>query len=190
MIIKESFLPINIFSRSGKILSGVKFLVIHYTNNPRQSAKGCHEYFTLLENQKESPETKYASAHYIIGLNGEILQCMPEKEVAYHVGSTALDPNSCKIYTDIKRGLCGEANPNYNSIGIEVCHSDSTGKFNQVSKESLILLARDIVLRYKLTKNQVVRHYDIVGWKKCPKYYVDNNNEWYSLIDDIFTGVV
>jgi len=186
MIIKESFLPINIFSRLGIKLTAVKMLVIHYVNNPKQSAVGCFDYFKSLADQKDTVGARYASAHYIIGLQGEVLQCIPENEIAFHTGSNINDPISKKIYTDKKRLLCGEAKPNYNSIGIEVCHPDNTGKFTPESIASLNLLARDIVLRYKLTKEQVVRHYDVVGWKSCPKYYVNNPEAWESLVDDIF----
>ena len=186
MIIEESFLSINPFSRCNRKITGVQMLIIHYTNNPGQSAKGCFNYFEELKHQNSVQNARYASAHYIVGLNGEVLYIIPENEVAFHSGSNTLDPASKKIYTDMKRDLIGESSPNYNSIGIEVCHPDTTGKYNDHSQASLNILARDIILRYRLKREQVVRHYDIVGWKKCPKYYVENQNEWESLIDDIF----
>jgi N-acetylmuramoyl-L-alanine amidase len=186
MIINESFLTINPFSRCNKKLTSVKILIIHYTNNPGQTAQGCLNYFESLKSQLQVVNSRYASAHYIVGLNGEVIQAIPENEVAFHSGSNTNDPISKKIYTDKKRELLGENAPNYNSIGIEVCHPDTTGKYNSESIGALNLLAHDIILRYKLTRNQVVRHYDIVGWKKCPKYYVENQNEWDSLLDDIF----
>jgi len=186
MIITESFIPENPYSRSGKIMPEIIMLVVHYVNNPGQSAANCVKYFADLAKQTNTKTARYGSAHYVIGLDGEIIQAIPEKEVAFHVGSSVPDPVSKQIYTDKKREICGEANPNFCSIGIEVCHKDATGEFGSQAMDSLHLLARDIILRYKLKRGCVVRHYDIVGWKSCPKFYVAHSEKWDAFLDDLF----
>jgi len=147
----ERFLTINKYSRPAKKLNGVKNIVIHWVGNAGSSAIANRNYFENLKNKHI-----YASSQYIIGLNGEVIQCMPENEVAYHAGNLTM---------------------NYNSIGIEICHSDWTGKFNDVTYNALIELLVDLCRRYNLTADKIIRHYDVTG-KLCPKYYVEHNNEF------------
>jgi len=39
--------------------------------------------------------------------------------------------------------------------------------------------------KFELTRNSVIRHYDVTG-KMCPLYYVDNSEAWDKLKDDIW----
>ena len=75
-------------------------------------------------------------AHYIIGSDGEIIQCVLETEVAYH-------DNSANGY----------------SIGIENCHLDWDGKFNSKTYPSLVELCAYLCRRYSL--DPATRLYDI-----------------------------
>lgn len=153
MEILEKFLTINPYSRTGKKLNSISYILIHYVGNPGSSAIANRNYFESLKNKKI-----YASSQFIVGLQGEKIQCMPEDEVAYHAGNLTM---------------------NYNSIGIEVCHPDSSGKFNEVTIQSLGELVRYLVQKYNVSSNNIIRHYDVTG-KQCPKYYVDNNR-WQEL---------
>ena len=82
-----------------------KKLLFHWVGNAGSSAIANRNYFESLKNTHKT----YASSHYIIGLNGEIIRCIPEDEVAFHAGSRSM---------------------NRKSIGIEDCHPDWGGKFN------------------------------------------------------------
>lgn len=73
---------------------------------------------------------------------------------------------------------------NRKSIGIETCHPDWEGKFNDNTYNALIELCADICKRYELGTDVIIRHYDVTG-KDCPKYYVENENEWIKLKSDI-----
>ena len=95
----------NRYSRSGEKQNKIEYIVIHWVANPGSTAMQNRNYFENLRITHE----KQASAHYVIGLNGEIIQCIPENEVAFHSGNY---------------------NMNRKSIGIENCHPDWTGKFN------------------------------------------------------------
>ena len=101
MNIIYDFLNINPYSRSAEQQRKIEKIVIHYVGNPATSAKANRNYFNNLAKTHET----YASSHYIIGLNGEIIQCIPEKEVAFHAGSWSM---------------------NRKSIGIENCHPDNS----------------------------------------------------------------
>ncbi len=106
----------------------------------------------------------YASSQYIIGLQGEIIRCVPEDEISYHAGNYTV---------------------NCNSIGIENCHPGWDGKFNDATYNSLVELCSDICKRYGLNPSTAIkRHYDVTG-KECPKYYVQNRSEWEKLKSDV-----
>lgn len=155
--ITEEFLTPNEYSRPQEALEQVDEIFIHYTENPGTSAEQNRNYF---ENLGISGET-YASAHFIIGIQGEILQCLPLDEIGYAVKEH-----------------------NYNSISIECCHPDKSGKFTAETRESLIWLTAWLLREYDLGIFQVKRHYDTNG-KMCPAYYVENQDEWEYLLADV-----
>lgn len=157
MEIISALLTPNKYSRPQIKLSKVTNIVIHWVGNANTSAEANRNYFESLRTKKV-----FASSHYIIGLEGEILQCIPEDEVAYHA-TTA----------------------NGYSIGIEDCHPDWGGKFNTKTYDSLIELCADICKRYNLDPEKaLIRHYDVSG-KICPKYYVENSGAWLTLKQDV-----
>lgn len=155
MEITPKLLTKNHYSRSGEIQPKIEYIVVHWVGNANTSALANRNYF---ENLKVTHNTQ-ASAHYIIGLNGEILQCIPDNEVAFHSGNY---------------------NMNRKSIGIENCHPDWEGKFNDLTYESLVDLLVYLCKKYFISVNKIIRHYDVTG-KICPKYYVNHNAEWEGL---------
>lgn len=149
--ITEDYLTINEYSRPGNKLEKINGVVVHYVGNPGTSAKNNRNYF---ENLKDTHE-RSASSHYIVGLEGEILQCIPLNEIAY-----------------------ASNNRNKDTIAIECCHPDSTGEFNSYTYDSLVKLTAALCKSYGLNPlTDVIRHYDVSG-KECPVYYVNNENEW------------
>ena len=158
MNIEERLLSINPYSRPGEKQQSIKQIVVHWVGNAGSSALGNRNYFESLKNKGI-----YASSQYIVGLNGEIIRCIPENEVAYHAGNRTV---------------------NRNSIGIETCHPDWSGKFSDSTYQSLVALCADICRRYRLNVNQIIRHYDVT-WKDCPHYYVQNPKEWIRFKNDV-----
>lgn len=146
--IQSQLLTPNPYSRPGLPLKQVKKLVIHWVANPATTALANRNYF---ENLKSGTRGIYASSHYIVGLDGEILQCIPDTEQAYHA-----------------------KNANTYSLGIEVCHPDWDGAFSEVTYKTLIHFLAKLCLTYTLDPStDLLRHYDITG-KVCPKFYVHN----------------
>lgn len=148
--IDEQYLTVNEYSRPGTVLEKVKHIVIHYTANPGTSAQNNRNYF---EGLKDSGLTS-ASSHFVIGLDGEIIQCIPLNEWCY-----ASNELNCE------------------SISIEMCHPDETGAFNDATYNSCVFLVAQLCNYYHLTAEDVIRHYDITG-KECPKYFVDHPDRW------------
>lgn len=157
--IEDRLLTVNSYSRSGEKQNNIEKIVVHWVGNAGSSAIANRNYF---ENLKDTHKT-YASSHYVIGLNGEIIRCIPENEVAFHSGSYSM---------------------NRKSIGIENCHPDWEGKFNENTYNSLVELCADICKRYNLDVNAIIRHHDVTG-KNCPKYYVENEQEWNKFKQDV-----
>ena len=69
----------NEYSRPETKTEKITAIVIHYTANPGATARGNRDYF---ENLKNTHITK-ASSNFVVGLDGEIIQCVPTWEVAY-----------------------------------------------------------------------------------------------------------
>ena len=161
--IKQDFIPVNPYSRPGRWLERVNNIVIHYVGNPGSSAKGNRNYFASLANQRENNlNHTYASSHFIIGLNGEIIQCIPLTEISY-----------------------ASNHRNSDTISIEVCHPDKSGEFSNITYQSLIKLSSWLCNEFDLNPEaDLIRHYDVTG-KICPKYYVENPEAWENLKSDV-----
>lgn len=155
--ISEELLTVNEYSRPAKSLDEVHGIVIHYTANPGTSAENNRSYF---EGLKDSHLT-HASSHYIIGIEGEIIQCIPLDEQAYASNERNLD-----------------------TIAIECCHPDETGKFSDDTYYSLVHLTAYLLGQYDLKTDNVMRHYDI-SEKLCPKYFVEHPDEWETFLEDV-----
>lgn len=150
-------LTVNEYSRPGSVLERVKGVVVHYTANPGTTAQQNRDYF---EGLGQSGET-YASSHFVIGIEGELIQCIPCQEIAY-----------------------ASNDRNEDTIAIECCISDETGKFSEATYNTLIHLAAWLMGRYDLEIDDIIRHYDITQ-KACPKYYVEYPSKWEELKKDI-----
>lgn len=159
--IRKMLLTKNENSRPGIELEKVNGIVIHYTANPGTDAEANRNYF---ESRKDEPDksANKVSSHFIIGIDGTIIQCIPLNEIAY----ASNDRNS-------------------DTISIECCHPDETGEFSDDTYNSLIRLAGWLCSRYELNRNSIIRHYDVTG-KLCPLYYVENEDAWKRLKNDIW----
>lgn len=181
MKIIKDFLPINNFSRPGIALKQLRGIVIHYTKWPGADSEKVKNLFFGLSRQKKGDDKpdRYAGCHYIIN-EKEIIQIIPDDEVAYHCGA--------KKYMPEIQDKIGSY-PNYYTIGIEVCHPDDSGEFTEKTIDTLIELVASLLFRNGLQANDIYRHYDIVGKKPdgtiCPKFYVDNPKEYYRIINRI-----
>lgn len=155
--ITEDFLEVNDYSRPGTSLGKVKSIFVHYTANPNTTAQQNRSYFANLAQTHE----RSASAHFIIGYDGELIQCIPLEEQAYAV-----------------------ATRNEDSISIECCYQDEEGKFTQETYDKLVHTLAWLIQEYHLSTDDILRHYDC-GGKLCPIYYVENEDAWDRLLADV-----
>ena len=150
--VEQDYLTVNEWSRPGTELEQINGVVIHYVGNPGTTAHANRNYFESLSSGQEGT---YASSHFIVGLEGEVIQCVPLTEVAYASNER-----------------------NGDTVSIEVCHPDETGEFSPVTYARVVELTAWLCREFKLDPSRdVIRHYDVTG-KICPRYYVDNPEAW------------
>ncbi|NLZ46668.1 MAG: N-acetylmuramoyl-L-alanine amidase [Clostridiales bacterium] len=115
-------------------------IAIHYVGNAGSTAIANRNYFQNTLNE--------VSSNYIVGLEGEVICCIPHDEIAWCTN-----------------------NANAYSVSIETCHPKTDGKFNEKTYKSLVELSAYLLNLYKLTYNDLIRHFDVTG-KVCPKSFV------------------
>lgn len=153
--IDQQIIDVDGESRRGVYLEGIKDIVIHYVGNPGSTAQENRDYFN-------NPASD-VSSHFVIGLDGEIIQCIPLYE------------------------KCSASNHrNKDTISIEVCHQDESGKFTDEAYNSLVKLTAWLCEICDLSSNHVIRHFDITQ-KQCPLYFVTHENAWDQFKNDVST---
>lgn len=159
MNIQKQYLTVSNYNRPGSTRPQTTAVACHYIGNPGTSAQANRNWFESLS---KNHDTK-ASCHYIIGLNGEILQLIPEEEISWCT-------NQANSYT----------------ISIEACHPDKTGKFTDATYKAYIELCTDICRRWGLDplNGGLIRHYDVTK-KVCPKWFVDHPDAWEQFKQDV-----
>lgn len=140
-------------ARRGDNLEGIKDIVIHYVGNPGTTAKQNRDFFN-------NPGVN-VSSHFVVGLEGEIIQVLPLNE-----------KSSASNWR------------NNDTISIEVCHPDASGKFNETTYQSLVKLTAWLADLCDLDDDNIIRHYDITE-KLCPIYYVENEDAWIQFKNDV-----
>jgi N-acetylmuramoyl-L-alanine amidase len=169
MNIQRDLLTVNPFSRPGKKLTDIKALVVHWTANAGSTAKQNRDYFGSLKTQSLNAASRYASAHFIVGLAGEVVQCIPCEEMAYHVGA--------KAYTPEALGHLGHY-PNNCTIGIELCHPTADGRFTADTLRAAEELCATLAVQYDLDPfRDIWTHHGITG-KHCPRWFVDHPGDF------------
>jgi N-acetylmuramoyl-L-alanine amidase CwlA len=157
-------------------LERITAIIIHWTANTRRGA-GAMANRNYFNSSPKFPDGKpiYASAHFCVD-SVSIVQCLPEDEVAYHVGSSKpYKPDGIRVKGN-------SASPNNVTIGIEMCVNED-GDFN-ITRTQTIELTRYLVQKYNISRINVLRHYDITG-KDCPKMMIDNNL-WNQFLNEVF----
>lgn len=150
--VEQALLPMG-KARSGQWLADIRGIVIHYVGNPGTTAINNRNYF--------AQEDTEVCSHFVVGLKGEVVQCLPLWE-----RSAASNQR------------------NRDTISIEVCHPDDSGKFREDTYASLVQLTAWLCHNAGLTPEAVIRHYDVTG-KECPRYYVRHPDAWKTFLADV-----
>ena len=140
----------------------VRYIVLHYTANNGDTAKNNCDYYHRVGGLQ-------ASAHYFVDEHGA-MQSVREGDTAWHCGARAYWHPECR---------------NANSIGIEMCSRKRADGSYYILPETVAnaaALAREIMQRYGIDTDHVLRHYDVTG-KRCPMPWVDDPAQWAAFKD-------
>ena len=140
----------------------VRYIVMHYTANNGDTAKNNCDYYHRVGGLQ-------ASAHYFVDEHGA-MQSVREGDTAWHCGARAYWHPECR---------------NGNSIGIEMCsrkRADGSYYIKPETVANAATVAKDIMQRYGIDTEHVVRHYDVTG-KRCPMPWVDDPAQWAAFKD-------
>ena len=135
----------------------VRYIVMHYTANNGDTARNNCDYYHRVGGLQ-------ASAHYFVDEHGA-MQSVRECDTAWHCGARAYWHPECR---------------NGNSIGIEMCsrkRADGSYYIKPETVANAAALAKDIMQRYGIDTDHVLRHYDVTG-KRCPMPWVDDPAQW------------
>ena len=142
----------------------IKYIVIHYFGGLATAEKLAKYWARSYAG---------ASAHYAVGHNGKVYQCVEDCDIAWHCGGV-------KSY---KHPLCR----NTNSIGIEMAvkkkntktqrATDKDWYFTPETVASTVELTRQLMEKYHIPAENVIRHYDVTG-KICPNPYYYNTGTY------------
>ena len=151
-----------------RALNKIKYIVIHYTGNDGDSDENNGRYF--------KNKIVKASAHYFVD-DDSVTQSVPDNYVAWSVGGSKY--SNCSATGGGK--LYGTVN-NTNSISIEICDDVKNGIVYPSAKtiENALELTRVLMKKYNISKERVIRHFDVTG-KSCPAYWsgtADKNKKW------------
>jgi N-acetylmuramoyl-L-alanine amidase CwlA len=177
MRIDDRLIKVNKYTRSGDKADERTGIVVHWVGVAGQTAEQVRYFF-----EKVCPREKhYSSAHYVIDLDGSILQLIPDDEVAYHVASNTVPDKIVRSH-----GF-----PNHRMLGIECCVLDNEGTMTDQTYESLIYLATIKSDKYNLFPFAgLFRHYDLTTTgKDCHRYFVRNLSEWKQFKSLVSMGV-
>ena len=138
----------------------VRYIVMHYTANNGDTARNNCDYYHRVGGLQ-------ASAHYFVDEHGA-MQSVREGDTAWHCGAEA------------GRRYWHPECRNANSIGIEMCSRKRADGSYYILPETVAnaaALAREIMQRYGIDTDHVLRHYDVTG-KRCPMPWVDDPAQW------------
>lgn len=146
------------FSDSNRSKGSIKYLVKHYVGATGGAKANCQYFYDTYRG---------ASAHYFVGHDGEIWQCVEENDTAWHCGASTYKHKECR---------------NSNSIGVELCvKKDKNGKwyYTDATKKAAVKLFAYLMDKYGIDADHVLRHYDVTG-KTCGEPDVRSGNKIWS----------
>lgn len=138
----------------------IKYIVIHYTANKGDTALANVKYF--------ANNIVKASAHFFVD-ESCIYSSVPVSDTAYHCGGGLQTNGGHSFYK-----LC----TNSNSIGIEMCLLDKKGNVKNNVYIKCTELVRELMKKYNIPLERVIRHWDVTG-KECPKPFIGDNNAYW-----------
>ena len=134
---------------------------INFCKNPRSPKKIIYliYHYTGMASEKKAiqrltSKSSRVSCHYFIRRNGEIINMVPDKFIAWHAGVSSWKNHK---------------NLNDKSIGIEIQNSGHYGKYEKYSNKqikSLLILSKILKKKYNIKCKNFLGHSDIAPKRK------------------------
>ena len=188
--IKEDYIPINGFSRTGHARPDTMWIDLHWIGKAGQTAFGVREYFESLGGQDPDDDERdvYAGANFIVDYASQTtLEAVPVHEVTYTAGAAEYTNwahemmgtyfTSNAPVTKDEYGWHGHT-PNWLTVSIEMCHPGASGEFEP---ETLAMAAQTcawLIMFYRLVGATAVITHNMITGKVCPKWWVDRPHEF------------
>lgn len=142
----------------------IKYIVIHYTAGVSSSGKSDENVAAWFARSATKASSDFiVDDDSVTQFNGDI-----RNRYTWHCGGSRLPTKGGSLH-----GAC----TNVNSIGVEICSSNRTGKvttandgnwfFTDAALRNAAELVRSLMDEYGIDIDHVVRHYDVTG-KFCP----------------------
>ena len=142
--------------------STIKYIVIHYTGNDRDTAKGNASYFARYGDGNQ----RNAGAHFFVDQKGEVWKSIPMKLTAWAVGGFVTNANGAASYYQ----KC----TNTNSISIELC--DNASRDPSIEQKNAVKELLKYIRAKCPNAQTVIRHWDVSG-KSCPARMTGKDNQ-------------
>ena len=142
--------------------ANIEYIVIHYTANDGDTAKGNGNYF--------ANNIVGVSSHYFVD-DDSIINSVQDDYIAWAVGGNKYKYTKGAAFF----GKCTNAD----SISVELCDIKKNGvyDFTEATIKNAAELVKLLMEKYNVPIEKVIRHYDITG-KICPKPFVENEKAW------------
>lgn len=161
MTITDCSSTVNTTKAAGR---SIEYIVIHYTAGASSAVGRAAKTAAMF-----AAGTRSASADYIVD-DGTVVQYNPDIENRYcwHCGGSKYNSKGGSLYGKAK---------NRNSIGIEICSTNTTNTsasanaadwyYTEAALETARELTVFLMAKYGIDADHVIRHYDVTG-KLCP----------------------
>lgn len=150
-------------------LDSIRYIVIHYTGNKGDTAKGNASYFA-------SSNERQAGAHFFVDKAGTIYKSVNMNRIAWSVGGKFSTTGGAGSYY----GNC----TNTNSISIELCDCiDDTNWSQMLATRQLVQYIQGKCANAKV----ILRHWDVNG-KSCPAPMTGKKNEKWKHLHTFLTA--
>lgn len=167
-MLEIQYLQAKDISYSGtRDISKIKYIVLHYTGNEKDTAKNNANYFSI-----NGSNTRKAGAMFFVD-ETSIYQTLNDTQIGNSVGGGTQSSHHpyYKICT------------NANSISIEMCTSGNY-EVSEQTEANALELTKYLMKKYNIDVNHVIRHYDVNG-KSCPSVSFRNGDRWSKFISKL-----
>jgi len=191
-VINKNHASINPYTRPGYPIIEHQGVLLHWTACPRATAENIRMAF-----ERNAHNEVYASANYIVGMDGETIEYVPPEEVSYQGGAVArkwYTKDAERLWTGKARYVSYKGNsldvwqPYYWLIGVEICHQKIDGQFTADAEYAVKELCVKLWQRWDMGDpvTHIWRHTDMTqkglrGLKEelpCPRWWVEHPEEY------------